>query len=328
ETPGAPERYTDATQFHRLDDGRRLGFQSGGARCATPRVGCAGRGPADGLGALGSGVRLGGVQAQRISALPQLAMMLARHYATPAALRGLPDPDQVAPGKEGLCGILADTRVATILAGMRQGLYPMGHVAPMKWWSPVQRCVVFPTELRIEKNLARRIRNGGYRITFDADPLGVLAGCAAVRERRWALTWITPDMMRAALAMFDAGHMHSVEVWNAEGQLVGGLYGYAVGPVFSIESQFHIERDTSNIATVALLGHLSAWGFAAADGKAMTSHLKGFGFRDIPRATYRALLDGPAAGPAGRWRIDDALDIGSWNPAKGPPSRRPAARAA
>ncbi len=265
-----------------------------------------------------------GLKPPQLQTLPSLAGMLARHYLTPASDRRLPDPERTAPGREGLCGILHDTSADTLLAGMRQGMFALGHVSPMKWWSPPQRCVVFPHELKIEKNLHRLMRKHPFRITFDQDPLGVMQGCAAPRPGRPPLTWLTPDMMRLALDAFDAGFMHSVEVWDEDGELVGGLYGFAVGRVFTIESQFHTRRNTSKIATVALLAHLTDWGFAAADGKQPTQHLTNFGFHCIPRDEFRQLVDGPDAGPARRWQFDPELEIGQWKPAEGPPERKSA----
>ena len=268
-----------------------------------------------------------GLKPNRIGNLPFLAKMLVAHYTTSKAKRSLPNPDQTVPGEDGLCGIVSDTSVATLMAGLRKGLYPMGHVAPMKWWSPEERCVVFPNELKIEKNLARRLRNAPMRMTFDQAPLEVMQQCAAPRSGRLSLTWITPDMMRAAMKLFEAGHMHSVEVWDEDNQLVGGLYGFAVGRVFSIESQFHTKRDTSKMATVALLAHLTDWGFAAADGKRMTGHLKAFGFKNVTRSAFRAMLSGKTAVPQGRWHFDPSLDLGRWKPAASGPARKPTAKA-
>lgn len=261
-----------------------------------------------------------GMKPHRLRTAPTLASMLARHYLTPKARRGLPDANSAQPG-QGLCGIVTDTSVETLIAGFRAGLFPMGHVSPMKWWSPAERAVLPLNELHIEKNLRRRIRNNHFTVTFDKDPLGVLIGCSEPRPGRPPLTWITPRMIEAALGLFAAGHLHTVEVWNAKGDLVGGLYGVAAGPVFSIESQFHRERDTSKVATAVLIAHLAHWGFHAADGKHETAHLKSLGFRNVPRGTFLEWLAGPEPQLArpGRWHIEERLDIGNWDPARGTP---------
>lgn len=251
--------------------------------------------------------------------------MLIHHYLTPAVARKLPDPERKPPGAFGLCGVVGDTSVETMMEGMRRGLYAMGHVDPMKWWSPEERCVLSFSDLKITKTLAHFPRNGSYRVTFDADPIGVLAGCAAPRKGRYRLTWITPTMMRTALDLFDAGYMHSVDMWNVDGELVGGLYGYAVGRVFVHESSFHKESHMSNIALAVLAGHLADWGFVLIDSKRMTDDYRALGYRDIPRSDLRVHLQEPAPKPAGHWRFDPSLDIDNWNPAEGPPRRKTSA---
>jgi leucyl/phenylalanyl-tRNA--protein transferase len=165
------------------------------------------------------------LQPTRIGALLKSIGLLIHHYLTPAVARKLPEPERKQPGAFGLCGIVGDTSVETMMEGMRRGLYAMSHVDPMKWWSPEERCVLSFSDLKITETTAHFLRYGRYRITFDTDPVGVLAGCATPLKGRFRFTWITPTMMRTALDLFDAGHMHSVDMWNVDGELVGGLYG-------------------------------------------------------------------------------------------------------
>ena len=111
------------------------------------------------------------------------------------------------------------------------------------------------------------MRQGRYTVTFDQDFEGVIKACAGKREGHYGITWITPRIMRAYAALFDAGYVHSFEVWNAEGKLVGGGYGVALGRVFSTESQFSHEPNTSKIGFSVLNWHLARWGYVLDDGK-------------------------------------------------------------
>src|SRR5690606_35481439 len=137
------------------------------------------------------------------------------------------------------------------------------------------------------------------------------------RPGRPALTWISPRFMDAYEALHLEGHAHSVEVWDGDGQLAGGLYGVASGGVFFTESQFARQRDTSKVAFVTLNRHLAEWGYILNDGKDMTGHLAALGMRNIPRTEFNALLHantGKGRAP-GRWQIDPSLDIAGWMPA-------------
>ncbi|MEJ2123814.1 MAG: hypothetical protein P8Y47_03135, partial [Alphaproteobacteria bacterium] len=130
------------------------------------------------------------LQPKRIGAFPKIIGMMIHHYLTPAVARKLPDPERKRPGASGLCGVVGDTSVETMMEGMRKGLYAMGHVDPMKWWSPEERCVLSFSDLKISETTARFLRSRRYRITFDADPVGVLAGCAALHSKHQRQTRI------------------------------------------------------------------------------------------------------------------------------------------
>ena len=258
------------------------------------------------------------LKSDRLRHAPGLGRMIAGHYLRGRAQRHqLPDATRSLGNVEGTAGICATLDAATVIAGFRAGLYPSGHVWPMKWNSPPQRSVLRLEDLHIESNLRRRIRNNHFRITFDADPLAVMRGCAAPREGRWPLTWLTPRLMRAYLDLHVAGHMHSVEVSDKAGNLVGGLFGVAAGPVFSILSQYSSVRDASKVATTVVACHLQHWGFTLADGQLDSPHLRQLGFRDLPRQQYLQMLLGgrPTPGPIGTWQVDPTLDVGAWQPA-------------
>lgn len=228
----------------------------------------------------------------------------------------LPDPD-VTFDKEGLAGIVHDLSVPTLLAAYRRGLGPAGHFGRLAWMSLPQRCVLFFKEFHIAKRLRRLMRQGLYTVTFDKDFEGVIKACSERRAGRWHVTWITPRIMRAYTALFDAGHAHSFEVWNKEGALVGGGYGVVAGGVFYTESQFSRESNTSKLGFTVLNWHLAKWGFTINDGKVETPTIKEMGFRDIPRAEFLTYTNaaGPEAAKPSRWVLEkDAADIAEWQP--------------
>jgi leucyl/phenylalanyl-tRNA--protein transferase len=229
----------------------------------------------------------------------------------------LPDPDDALLQPAGLCGIVHDLSVPTLLAAHRRGLYPFAHIMPLKWWSPPQRCVLAFGDFHMSRRMRSRLRQARYRVTFDRDFEGVIKACAGRREGKWHVTWITPPIMHAYAALHDAGHAHSFEVWNCDGALVGGGYGVAVGGAFTVESQFTRESHTSKIGFAVLNWHLAHWGFQLNDNKGPTPHLLEMGFRIVPRRQFQTLLAQAAQVPGrpGRWSVEaDLQTVAEWQP--------------
>ena len=178
-----------------------------------------------------------GLVPARIGGVPNLARMCLREFLAPDY--ALPDPERALDRPYGLAGIVHELSLPTLLAAYRRGLYPLAHMAPLKWWSPPQRSVLFFNNLHISNNLARLMRQDRYTVTFDRDFEAVIAACAGRRQGRWHLTWITPRIMRVYAEAFDAGYAHSIEVWNKAGELVAGGYGLAIGASFTFEIAIH-----------------------------------------------------------------------------------------
>lgn len=251
----------------------------------------------------------------RIGGLPTLARMWLADLMAPS--RELPDPETTAAQPAGLCGMVHDLSVPTLLEAYARGLYSFSHFGPSKWYSPPERCVLFFDEIHIGKNLRRLIRQGRYQITFDRDFEAVIKACAGRRDGKWHVTWITPRVMRAFAHLYDAGDVHSFEVWNDKGALVGGGYGVAIGRTFFTESQFSLEPNTSKIGFTVLNWHLAQWGFALNDGKLPTPTLLDMGFRTISRRAFLGHLarNNGQAPKSGRWHVEAApATIGSWQP--------------
>ncbi len=189
----------------------------------------------------------------------------------------------------GLLAAGGDLRPERLLAAYRHGCFPWYQEGqPLLWWSPDPRTVLFPDELHVSRSLRKRMRNGDYRVTFDKAFAEVIQGCAGPRSYADG-TWITTPMQDAYVRLHDMGVAHSVEVWQ-QGQLVGGLYGLAMGELFFGESMFSRATDASKVGFVTLVERLREWGFALIDCQMPTRHLESFGARSIPRAAFAEAL--------------------------------------
>jgi leucyl/phenylalanyl-tRNA--protein transferase len=251
----------------------------------------------------------------RIAGVPNLLRLCGREVLTPDY--ALPDPDRALANPPGLAGIVHELTLPTLLAAYRRGLYPWAHIAPLKWWAPPNRSVLFFKNFHISNNLRRLIRRGKYTVTFDRDFEGVIAACAGRRHGRWHLTWITPQIMRVYADAFDAGHAHSFEVWNQAGDLIAGGYGVAIGGSFTAESQFTHESNASRIGVSVLNWHLARWGYRFNDGKLLGPLWENMGFHNIPRHEFTGLLSEALRlpGKSGRWQVEGDLDtVSHWQP--------------
>jgi len=206
--------------------------------------------------------------------------------------------------EHGLVGIGADLEPGTVLGAYRSGLFPMPlrRRGPMGWWSPDPRGVIELDGLVVSRSLRQSCRRFEIRIdsAFDA----VLAGCADPRRPNG---WIDPRINEAYRRLYEMGWVHTVEAWDDDGHLAGGLYGVAIGAFFAGESMFHRARDASKVALVALVALLRAGpavDAALLDVQWRTDHLASLGARDLPRRQYLARLSAATAAP-GVWSRDD-----------------------
>lgn len=184
-----------------------------------------------------------------------------------------------------------------MLAAYAQGIYPMAESRDdpeIFWVEPRRRGIVPLDGFHVSRSLSRRLRSGTFRVTFDADFAGVVAGCAA-RE----VTWINGPIARVFGELHARGQAHSVEVWEGEA-LVGGVYGGTLGAAFFGESMFSRRADASKVALFHLVGRLRAGGFALFDTQLLTPHLASLGAIEVSRAEYRRRL-GEALEREGRW---------------------------
>jgi len=203
--------------------------------------------------------------------------------AFPAVDTALRDPD-------GLLAVGGKLSSARLLSAYRQGIFPWYSVGqPVLWWSPDPRCVLLPTQLKVSRSLRKTQRKGWFTITLDQAFDAVIDQCAMPRSDDEG-TWITPAIKRSYGTLHQLGIAHSVEVWRDQ-ELVGGLYGVALGKVFFGESMFSRVSDASKIGFVALATQLDRWGFPLIDCQVHSNHLESLGATTIPREVFTTLLD-------------------------------------
>jgi leucyl/phenylalanyl-tRNA--protein transferase len=211
---------------------------------------------------------------------------------------------------EGLLAIGGDLRVERLLEAYRHGIFPWYSTGqPILWWSPDPRMVLFPENLKLSRSLRKVLRGGRYRVTLDARFREVMQSCAAPRPGQDG-TWITPEMIEAYAALHAQGYAHSVEAWRGD-ELVGGLYGVALGAMFFGESMFARAPDASKVAFAHLVHQLAAWGFTLIDCQVTTAHLASLGAEEIARDEFLRHLAAALRAPdrCGAWRFDDDLVV-------------------
>ncbi|MHC5307422.1 leucyl/phenylalanyl-tRNA--protein transferase [Bartonella sp. LJL80] len=178
-----------------------------------------------------------------------------------------------------------------VLNAYAQGLFPMSEDAndpEIFWVRPEKRGIIPFERFHVPRSLQKRIRQKPFEIRLDSDFDGVIKGCAEAQPGR-ETTWINKTIRDAYKQLFDMGYCHTVEAW-AEGTLVGGLYGIALGQAFFGESMFARRTDASKICLVHLVEHLRSNNFRLLDTQFTTPHLERFGVVEVPRKAYEALL--------------------------------------
>lgn len=197
--------------------------------------------------------------------------------------------------ERGLVMVGGDLEPGTILAAYRSGLFPMRlGSGELGWWSPDPRGVLIPDQLHVSQSLRRARR--GFDVRVDTAFEAVIDACADRAEGEYH--WITDEIRRAYTALHRLGWAHSVEAWTPVSdagppELVGGLYGVAVGGLFVGESMFHRRPNAAKVALVGLVELLKASGDGPGrviDCQWLTPHLASLGAVGIPRDDYLTRL--------------------------------------
>lgn len=205
----------------------------------------------------------------------------------------------------GLLAAGGDLSPARLLQAYRHGIFPWFSAGePILWWSPDPRMVLIPGEFKISHSLRKTLHKSGYESRTDTSFEQVMRACAEPRPDQNG-TWIHEDMIAAYCELHHMGHAHSVETWM-EGELVGGLYGVAIGRMFYGESMFSRRTDASKIALAHLAVQLQRWDFGMIDCQMNTPHLASLGAREIARGEFvdrvQSLVDQP--GVPAPWRFE------------------------
>jgi len=170
------------------------------------------------------------------------------------------------------------------------GHFPMASAGEIRWYNPNPRGIIpIDDQFHVPARLGRTYRSGRYTITTDRAFEAVMRACAMPRPNQSMDTWISEEFVSVYAQLHQMGYAHSVETWQ-DGQLVGGLYGVAVGGLFAGESMFSMARDASKVALIALVARLRRSGFVILDTQWVTAHLAQFGAFWMPRSTYQTIL--------------------------------------
>lgn len=201
------------------------------------------------------------------------------------------------------CGLLAvggDLSPERLLLAYSLGIFPWYNQGePLLWWSPDPRCVLFPDEVHVSRSLRRTMRRDTYRISFNENFAGVIYWCRGLRAGLdGSGTWITPEMRSAYLRLHELGFAHSVECWEDD-ELIGGLYGVAIGRCFFGESMFSRRNNASKIVLVKLMEYLRKKDFVLLDCQQTTDHLLSMGAREISRGYFQYCLKQAGLPPYG-----------------------------
>jgi leucyl/phenylalanyl-tRNA--protein transferase len=182
--------------------------------------------------------------------------------------------------------------VANLRAAYTKGIFPWYiRGVPLPWFCPEKRAIVEFDELAVPRSLAKEQRKGRFIFTIDKGFREVIENCSKTQRPEQGGTWITKDFIRAYCELHETGTAHSVEAWDASGDLAGGLYGVDAGGVFCGESMFYRQPNASKLSLLFLIDHLRKRGSTWLDAQVMTPHMKALGAKDITRSEFLDKLE-------------------------------------
>jgi leucyl/phenylalanyl-tRNA--protein transferase len=204
----------------------------------------------------------------------------------------------------GLLAVGGDLSPQRLISAYRRGIFPWyEEPQPVLWWSPDPRSVLLPDELHISRSLRKTLRKNTFGLAIDRQFTRVMHECAQLRGDGLG-TWIDHEMIAAYSTLQSQGIAHSIEVLDAKGSLVGGLYGLALGQAFFGESMFSRVSDASKVAMVALVDILRRGGFKLIDCQVESDHLNSLGAHNIKRLDFERRL---------AQTVDMETDPGIWH---------------
>jgi len=194
--------------------------------------------------------------------------------------------------QEGFLAFGGDLSTERLILAYQNGIFPWyDNSNEILWWAPPQRMVLFPDEIKISKTMRRLMAKNIYKITENKAFERVINLCASSDQRNQNDAWLHTEMIEAYIKLHHKGLASSIEIWNTNNELVGGLYGVHVKEnVFSGESMFHLESDTSKLAYIYLAQTAKNKGYEIIDCQMHTDHLASLGAREIPRAEFMKYL--------------------------------------
>lgn len=199
-----------------------------------------------------------------------------------------PHPSEANP--DGLLAIGGDLSAERLLSAYQLGIFPWYNPGELPlWWCPDPRFVLFPEQLKVSKSMRPYFNQQKFTVSYDTCFTEVVKACAKAPRQGQDGTWISNEIITGYTALHQKGFAHSVEVWEA-GQLVGGLYGVALGKVFFGESMFARRSNASKFGFIALVRALRSRGFTLIDCQQETNHLRSLGAELISREAFLRLL--------------------------------------
>ena len=237
---------------------------------------------------------------------------------TPETLKSLgrydfPDPTSIDPEGVGLVAVGGDLASDTLISAYAQGLFPwFNEDEPIAWWCPEPRCVVVPSDYQPSKSLRKQARRERWQLTLNQAFDDVIRACSLPRSDglpEGEHTWIHEEMIEAYTNLHAQGFAHSIEVWNDQGQLIGGLYGLKLGGIYFGESMFHCASNASKLAFWGLMQLCEQSQVALVDCQLPNDHLMSLGATTVPRAEFLTQLDTLIRAGSVKWQKDAYIPL-------------------
>jgi leucyl/phenylalanyl-tRNA--protein transferase len=225
-----------------------------------------------------------------------------------------PDAEEALDYPEGLVAAGGDLSSPRLLHAYKKGIFPWYEQGqPILWWSPNPRGIIYPKDFIAHRSLLRSLRRNNWRISYDTAFREVIRACAEARAYS-KNTWITQDMQNAYCNLHQLHHAHSVEVWDNNNYLVGGIYGISIGSIFFGESMFSRRTDASKAALLFLCAYVDLWGYKLIDTQLTSKHLSSLGGCEMSRSKYLETVEICTQERVSEdaWQDQQTIDIKKW----------------